>query len=142
MHTFFENVKVIDHTGGVVGKTGMGSDTATVTYTSPYVLLDKYNIAAGIGVAMVASVSKAITVQMWEASDSTGGGSATLAGRADSATAATASDVIVVGAQVRGEELQDGYNFVAAEIKAAASIGSNSRLGVVVARANPRYAAV
>lgn len=142
MHTFFENVKVIDHGVDAATDTCMGHDTATVVCRSAWVDMAKYNLAWGLGQAMCASVSKAITVQMWEASDATGGGSATLAGNTDAATAATASNSIKVGAEVRGEELSDGFRYVAAELHGAASLGSDSRLSVVVGRANPRFAAV
>jgi len=142
MHTFFENVKVIEHGMDAATSTVMGHDDNAVSCRTGWVDMAKYDKAIGIGVAMCASITKAVTIQMWEASDATGGGSATLAGKTDSATAATASNVVRVGAEVDGEELSAGFRYVAAELTSAASLGSDSRLAVVIARANPRYAAV
>lgn len=109
--------------------TDLGAETTpdTDSITTPvFVDMRNYDLVRGVGQVSGISSDSVITLRLWEATASGGGGSQSLthtyASVTNTSTHATAVDILEV--QARGEDLSSGYRYVGAKLSSTEAAGS------------------
>jgi len=112
--------KFIQHYRQIAGdmSEAMGAETtiADAIATPTYANMANYDLVIGVAQVSDASSGATVTLQMYEATDATGGGAQAVTGATDTYTSAATSVVDVLVAQVRGEDLSAGFQYVGARI--------------------------
>ena len=117
---------------------GEGSDLITTP-----IFVDAANYDLIRAVAQVSNVvsTHVVTLQMWEATATGGGGSQTLAGASDTYTSTQVTDLDILEAQVRGEGLSSGFQYVGAKLATDDADGTEAAsLKIVQGRARYKQA--
>jgi len=114
---------------------GESSDTLT---TLTFVNAENYDV---IGVAAIASEvasDAVVTLKLYQATATNGGGSATITGASDTFTSTNATDVDVLFAQVRSADLTSGYQYVGAKLSTGDGSGTEEAAMIFIC-GKPRY---
>ena len=111
-------------TGAMSTELGAETTIADAIATPNYQNMANYDLV--VGQAHVSNVvpAQVITLQMYEATDATGGGAQTLSGATDTYTSAATATLDVLEAQVRGEDLSAGFQYVGARVTTNDTDGS------------------
>jgi len=120
----------------------LGAETsiADAIQTPTFANMANYDLVRGVAQVSNVMSGQVITLQMYEASDSTGGGSQTISGASDTYTSAATATLDVLEAQVRGEALTiaSGYQYVGARVTTNDTDGSEVA-SVVLVQGRARY---
>jgi len=139
MHTFFENILA----AGPKCTEDLGAETTIAdTIETGWYSLAEFHACAAIGIVGGAATNDVITLRIYEGSDATGGGSATLSGKTDTFTATATNHFDILKLEVKGEELSDGFTFVCARMSGATDVDAACNGAVCLEKFNPRFAAV
>ena len=92
--------------------TALGGETSDLLQTVGFYDMENYDAMVGIGVVSNVVSTHVITFQMYEATDTDGGGSTTISGASSTYTSTQATDIFVCAIEVDADQLTDGYDFV------------------------------
>ena len=98
--------------------TALGGETSDVITTPVFVNGANYDLTRAVAQVSNVVSTHVITLLMYEATATDGSGSASLthAGATDTYTSTQVTDVDVLEAQTRGEDLSSGYQYVGAKL--------------------------
>jgi hypothetical protein len=131
IHTFSSHVRAR------YGVIDASIDAATLV-TAEFVNMKNYDLVVFQAVASNVTSASVLTLQVWQATATDGSGSATLATPSTAVSTAThATHVHILTAQVRGEDLSAGYQYVGAKIAANASVAAP--VAIVINQMRGRY---
>jgi hypothetical protein len=102
----------------------LGAETSDYIQTPTFANMENYDLIIGVGQVSNCSSGSAVTLQMYEATDATGGGAQAVTGATDVYTSAALAACDVLIAQVRGEDLSAGYQYVGARLTAGQADGT------------------
>lgn len=122
VHKFLEHYRV--PSGAMSGELGAETTIADAIQTPNFQNMANYDLVGGIGHVSNVVSGQVITLQLYEATDATGGGAQTLAGATDVYTSAATASLDLLFAQVRGEELSAGFQYVGARLTTNDTDGS------------------
>ena len=122
VHKFLEHYRV--PTGAMSKELGAQTTIADAIQTPNFQNMANYDLVIGIGHVSHVVSGQVITLQLYEATDSTGGGAQTISGATDTYTSAATASLDMLVAQVRGEELSAGYSYVGARLTTNDTDGS------------------
>lgn len=136
VHKFIEHVRT--RFGAV--STSLGGETSDIIETAEYVNMENYDLVVFQAVASGVASSKVLTLLAYEATATDGSGSQSLthsmASDTFTSTATNHTDVLV--AQVRGEELSSGFQYVGATLATNQTDGTE-KVGIVINQMRARY---
>ena len=122
VHQFNQHYRQI--AGDMSTELGAETTIADAIATPTYVDMANYDLVIGVGQVSDVVSAQVITLQMYEATDNTGGGAAAITGATDTYTSAATATLDVLVAQVRGEDLTAGYQYVGARLTTNDTDGS------------------
>lgn len=138
IHKFTDNIRsVYGAFSSALGGESGPDDTIT---TDTFVNMENYDLvvfqAHGSGVAS----DDVLTLKAYEATatDGTGSQSLTHSLASDTFTATATSETDVLVAQVRGEDLSSGYQYVGAKLSTSNATGTE-KVGIIVNQMRARY---
>jgi hypothetical protein len=102
----------------------LGAESSDYIATPTYANMENYDLVVGIGEVSNVVSGQVVTLAMYEATDSTGGGAQTLSGATDTYTSAGQATKDVLVAQARGEDLSAGFQYVGARLTTNDTDGS------------------
>jgi len=104
----------------------LGAEGSDYIATPTYANMANYDLVVGIGEVSNVVSGQVVTLQMYEATDSTGGGAQTISGASDTYTSAAQATKDLLISQVRGEDLTvaSGYQYVGARLTTGDADGS------------------
>lgn len=102
----------------------LGAETSDYIATPTYANMANYDLVVGIGEVSNVVSGQVVTLAMYEATDSTGGGAQTLSGATDTYTSAAQATKDLLIAQARGEDLSAGFQYVGARLTTNDTDGS------------------
>jgi len=102
----------------------LGTETSDYIATPTYADMANYDLVVGIGEVSNVVSAQIVTLAMYEATDNTGGGAQTISGATDTYTSAAQATKDLLIAQVRGEDLSAGYQYVGARLTTNDTDGS------------------
>ena len=115
VHTFTQHYRQI--AGNMSGELGLESaPAADCIQTTTFANMANYDLIVGVGQVSNCSSGSAVTLQMYQATDATGGGSTVVTGATDVYTSVALGSCGALAAQVRGEDLTAGYQYVGARL--------------------------
>lgn len=122
VHKFTQHYRQIagDMSTALGGETTIADAIATPTYAN----MANYDLIVGVGQVSNVSSGSTITLQMYEATDGTGGGAQAITGATDTYLSAATATLDVLVAQVRGEDLSAGYQYVGARLTTGQANGT------------------
>jgi len=92
--------------------------------TPTFADMANYDLIVGVGQVSNCSSGSIVTLQMYQATDATGGGSTVVTGATDIYTSVALASCGVLAAQVRGEDLTAGYQYAGARLTAGQGDGT------------------
>jgi len=123
VHTFTQHYRQI--AGDMSVQLGVETSPAIDCIQTPtFANMANYDLIVGVGQVSNCSSGSIVTLQMYQATDATGGGSAVVTGATDVYTSAGLATCDVLVAQVRGEDLTAGYQYVGARLTAGQTNGT------------------
>jgi len=114
VHVFKQNYRTIS--GDMSTELGTETDIADAVQTPTFANMANYDLVRAVAQVSNVVSTHVITLQMYEATAANGAGSAALTGFTDTYTSTQVTDLDVLEAQVRGEDLSAGYQYVGARI--------------------------
>ena len=120
VHKFTQHYKTI--AGDMSSE--LGAETSDYIATPTYLNMANYDLAVGIGEVSNVVSGQVVTLQLYEATDSTGGGATAITGATDTYTSAAQATKDLLIAQARGEDLSAGYQYVGARVTTGDADGS------------------
>lgn len=136
VHKFTEHVR----TRFGAFSSALGGETSDVITTAEFVNMENYDLVVFQAIASGVASSKILTLTAYEATATDGSGSQSLthsmASDTFTATATNHTDVLV--AQVRGEELSAGFQYVGAKLATNQTDGTE-KAGIVINQMRARY---
>jgi len=128
VHKFTQHYRQI--AGDMSEALGAEATIADAIATPTYANMANYDLVIGVGQVSDVSSGATVTLQMYEATDSTGGGAQAVTGATDTFLSTATSTVDVLVAQVRGEDLTAAYQYVGARI--TTDDGDGTEVGAVL----------
>ena len=120
VHTFTQHYRSIAGDMSVQ----LGAEASDYIQTPTFANMANYDLIIGVGQVSNCSSGSAVTLQMYEATDATGGGAQAVTGATDVYTSAGLATCDVLIAQVRGEDLSAGFQYVGARLTAGQTNGT------------------
>lgn len=132
--------RIIEQTRPSYGvfSSALGGETSDYVQSAVFVDMKNWNRAVGIAQAYNVVPGQVLTLQLYEATATGGGGSATISGATDTATATASTQRIVLKAEVSAAELTSGYQYVGMRVTTDDTDGTE-QIGGVVLQAEGRY---
>ena len=129
IHKFTENVR--SRYGGF--SNAFGGETNDLITSAEFVNMENYDLVAAVAHASGLASDSVITLAMWQATASGGGGSKTVSGASDTFTSTNTTDTDVLVAQVRGEDLDVANSFLFVGAKLATDNASGTeKVGMIL----------
>jgi len=122
VHKFTEHYRQI--AGAMSKELGAETTIADAIQTPNFQNMANYDLVGGIGHVSHVVSGQVITLQLYEATDATGGGATAITGATDTYTSAATASLDILFAQVRGEGLSAGYQYVGARLTTNDTDGS------------------
>lgn len=122
VHVFKQHYR--SSTGAMSSELGAETTIADAIQTPTFANMANYDLVRAVAQVSNVVSAQVLTLQIYEASDSTGGGSATISGLSDTYTSAATATLDVLEAQVRGEDLSAGSQYVGARVTTNDTDGS------------------
>lgn len=122
VHKFTQHYRQI--AGDMSTALGTESTIADAIQTPTFADMANYDLIVGVGQVSNVSSGSTVTLQMYQATDATGGGSAVVTGATDTYLSAATATLDVLVAQVRGEDLTAGYQYVGARLTTGQADGT------------------
>ncbi len=118
--------KLTQHYLGVTGdmSTELGAEANDFIQSANFFDMANFDLVSGVGQMSSVASDSTITLQMYEATDNTGGASQTVAGATDTYVSVNAASLDLLSAQVRGEDLSAGFQFVGVRVTTDLTNGS------------------
>lgn len=137
MHKFSENF--LPGYGAQSTDLGAESTIADAIQTAEFINMESYHNIVAYGLVSDVGSDDVITLQIYEATASGGGGSQTVSGYTDTFTSTNTTDVDVLQAEIKGDQLSSGFTHVGARL--TTSNGSGTEVAALMLLAgSPRYA--
>lgn len=122
VHKYTQHYRQI--AGAMSKELGAETDIADAIQTPTFANMANYDLIVGFGQVSHVMPAQVITLQMYEATDATGGSAQAITGATDTYTSVATASLDVLVAQVRGEDLSAGYQYVGARITTNDTDGS------------------
>jgi len=108
--------------------------------TSSWLDMANYDLVVAKCVASDLASDSVITLAIWQATDTSGGGSKTVSGASDTFTSTNTTDTDILTCQVRGQELDvaSGFRYVAGRVSTDDASGTEV-VGLVMEQMRGRY---
>jgi len=136
IHTFKEFAEIAAVNGKVTA--ALGGETGD-TLTSTFAKMENYDKVVAIAVVGHVVSGQVVSLKLYEATATDGGGSATISGASDTYTSTSTDDVDILFAEVNAEDLSSGSTHVGAKVSTDDADGTEY-VGLVILPMNPRYA--
>lgn len=104
----------------------LGGESNDVMKPAGFYNLKNYDAILGQAIASNVVSTHVITLTMWEATDTDGGGSQTITGRTAVYTSTQATDAVAFTIEVDADMLTDGYDFVGMQASTDDADGSET----------------
>ena len=141
VHKFLEHYRV--PSGAMSKELGAETTIADAIQTPNFQDMANYDLVGGIGHVSHVVSAQVITLQLYEATDNTGGGAQAITGATDTYVAVATASLDLLFAQVRGEELSAGYQYVGARLTTNDTDGSEcASVHTIAGRARYKQAAM
>lgn len=137
MHTFSQNF--LPGYGAISTNLGAETSPADAIQTAAFINMENYHNIVAYGLATNIASDEVITLQLYEATASGGGGSATLAGKTDTFTSTNTTDVDVLQSEVKADELSSGFTHAGARLTTDTGAGTGI-VALMLVAGTPRYA--
>jgi len=115
----------------------LGGETSDIMKTAFYDM-ENYDAIVGVCIGKTVVDTHIITLKMWQATDTDGGGSATITGASASYTSSQVTDAFCFALEVDANMLTDGYDYVALEASTDDADGSEA-ISLAVIPSSARY---
>ena len=122
VHKFTQHYRQL--AGAMSGELGAETTIADAIQTPNFQNMANYDLVNGFAQVSHVVASQVITLQMYEATDATGGGAQAVTGATDTYTSDATASLDVLVAQVRGEDLTAAYQYVGARVTTNDTDGS------------------
>jgi len=104
----------------------LGAEASDTIVSANFFDMANFDLVIGIGQLSSVASDQTVTLQLYEATDNTGGASQTLAGATDTYVSVAGASIDIVQAQARGEDLSNGFQFVGVRVTTDDTDGSES----------------
>lgn len=122
-----------------VFSSALGAETSDKVTSAAFVHARNYHIIAGLAQASGVASDSVITLKLYEAKSAAGSASQTISGASDTFTSTNTTDTDILKAEVRAEQLSDGFEYVGMEVSTSNASGTEKVAGMLI-QAKPRYA--
>lgn len=136
IHTFKEFAEIAAANAKTTA--ALGGETNDVLITN-YAKMENYDKVVALAAVGHVVSTHVVTLKLYEATATGGGGSATISGASDTYTSTDTDDVDLLFAEVNAEELSSGSTHVGAQVSTDDADGTEY-VGLIVVPMNPRYA--
>jgi len=118
--------------------TALGGETSDVITTPVFVDMANYDLVRAVAQVSNVVSTHVVTLAMYEATATDGSGSATVSGASDTYTSTQVTDLDVLEAQVRGEDLSSGFQYIGAKVSTDDADGTEVA-SVMLVQGRSRY---
>lgn len=116
----------------------LGGETSDTLTTLTFVNMENIDVIGVAGIASEVASGSTVTLKLYQATATDGSGSATITGASDTFTSTNVTDVDLLFAEVKANELTSGYQYVGAKLSTDNASGTEEAAMIFIG-GNLRY---